>query len=139
MPIRKVSRTAKTVAEPLSLDRKTKENDQLKKDIYLISKKMDKMVVDVEHMKNTMNDFHSKLISALKPSLSPVPIAPKREQTPSPPPLPKAPKPPTVNATPTAETRNREDAKHQGTCGPATTALSPPETYRYKHPDPISF
>lgn len=123
MPIRKVSRTATTVAEPLSLDikTKTKENEQLKKDIYLISKKMDKMVVDVEHMKNTMNDFHSKLISALKPSLPPVPIAPKREQTPSPPPLPKAPKPPTVNATPTA------------VAGPE------PETYRYKHPDPISF
>lgn len=123
MPIQKVSRTAKTVAEPLSLDRKTKENDQLKKDIYLISKKMDKMVVDVEHMKNTMNDFHSKLISALKPSLPPVPIAPKREQSPSPPPLPKAPKPPTVP--------DKQD------CYKTTTATA--ETYRYKHPDPISF
>lgn len=128
MPIRKVSRTATTVAEPLSLDRKTKENEQLKKDIYLISKKMDKMVVDVEHMKNTMNDFHSKLISALKPSLPPVPIAPKREQSPSPPPLPKAPKPPTViNATPTAPRSGDY------------VATTEPETYRYKHPDPISF
>ena len=93
MPIRKVASTNTSSTDKIV----EKENINLKKEIYLLNSKMDKMVVNVEHMKNTMDDFHTKLIYALKPSLSnPPPLAPKREPSPQPPPLPVAPTPPEV-------------------------------------------